>query len=188
MEKRPPKPMTPFDELVIPPKLQTLKLLLPYTPAGSQEFLGVFIKFLELRQTMDFFNTFGNVMHSQAFDAAQNSSPADLMEDLKPYMEPKEAEMMDTISNMMNIMEMVQMFQENEASAENPGGKESGAGFNPLDMMMGMLTPDQQEMFQTYSTMFSEQSAAPAKDNESTKKGGDDPNERMDEPPGHEEY
>lgn len=30
MERFPPKPMTPLDELVTPPSLYTMKLLLPY--------------------------------------------------------------------------------------------------------------------------------------------------------------
>ena len=35
MEKRPPRPMTPFDELVSSPQLQMIKLLLPYVPVSG---------------------------------------------------------------------------------------------------------------------------------------------------------
>ncbi len=49
MEQNTLKPMTPFDNLVTPPFLYTLKLLLPYTPPSVQRFFGIYIKFLEFR-------------------------------------------------------------------------------------------------------------------------------------------
>lgn len=54
MEKFPPKPMTPLDELVTPPTLYTLKLLLPYMPASTQRTLAVFVKFLNLKERWKF--------------------------------------------------------------------------------------------------------------------------------------
>lgn len=205
MEKQPPRPMTPFDELVVPRQLQMLKLFLPYTPSSNQQFLGVFVKFLELKETMAFFQNSGNNLHTQAFNRSSPPTAMEMLQEIKPYMPPKEAEMMDTFSNMMNIMEMVQMFQGSGADAggnpfgdmadifsafgggfgsaegdgsqsgspENedsgPGGGFGGmgnaanmfsGGFNPMDMMMGMMTPDQQNMFQMYNHMFENQMGA----------------------------
>ena len=40
MERKPPKPMTPFDSMVTPPYLYSLKLLLPYTPQSHAAFYG----------------------------------------------------------------------------------------------------------------------------------------------------
>lgn len=186
MEKRPPRPMTPFDELVTPPQLQMLKLFLPYTPSSNQQFLGVFIKFLELKETISFFQNIENDLHTQAFSRNHPPSPTEMLQDLKPYMPSQQAEMMDTFLNMMNIMEMVQMFQGNgDDTGGNPfagmadmfsGGSSDGSsssnsesggfggmgdmanmfsgGFNPMDMMMGMMTPEQQNMFQMYNNMF----------------------------------
>ena len=182
MEEKTPKPMTPFDELVTPPQLQMLKLFLPYTPASNQQFLGVFIKFQELQQTISFFQNFENDLHSQAFGSGQAPSMMEMLQELRPYLPQQQAEMMDTFLNMMNIMEMMQMFQESSQgqengfsdtdsgfSSENSSAGASGGGtghmggmgnmfsggFNPMDMMMGMLTPDQQNMFQMYNSMFS---------------------------------
>ena len=50
MEKFPPKPMTPLDELVTPPTLYTLKLLLPYMPASAQRTLAVLVNFLSCKE------------------------------------------------------------------------------------------------------------------------------------------
>ena len=58
MEKFPPKPMTPLDEFVTPPFLYTLKLLLPYVPTPAQRSLAIFLKFFELKKTMEIFYGF----------------------------------------------------------------------------------------------------------------------------------
>lgn len=138
MEQRPPKPMTPFDSLVTPPYLYTLKLLLPYIPSSMQFFLAVYIKFLELRNTMDYFKGFP----SHPFSLG-------MLDELKPYMEPGEKEMMEQMEGMMNIMEMIQSMQAMSESASK-----NSEGFNPMDMMKNMLTPEQQSMFDMYSNMF----------------------------------
>ena len=101
MEQNPPKPMTPFDSLITPPFLYTLKLLLPYIPSSMQRFLGIYIKYLELRHAMEYFQGF-----------TSNPQPRDILNGLKPYMSPAEKEMMEQMSGMMNMMEMVQRYAE----------------------------------------------------------------------------
>lgn len=143
MEQNPPKPMTPFDNLVTPPFLYTLKLLLPFTPPSVQRFFGIYIKFLELRHTMEYFQGF-------------SSSPSNILEGLKPYMDPAEKEMMEQMSSMMNMMEMVRGMQ--AMSGQDSDMSSQGFGtFNPMDMMKGMLSPEQQEMFEMYNTMFEQE-------------------------------
>lgn len=147
--------MTPFDNLVTPPFLYTLKLLLPYTPPSVQRFFGIYIKFLELRHTMEYFQGF-------------SSSPSNILEGLKPYMNPAEKEMMEQMSGMMNMMEMVRSMQ--SMSESSPEGSD---GFNPMDMMKSMLSPEQQEMFEMYNTMFENELNRPDTGNQK----GDEENE-----------
>ncbi|MEZ3433127.1 MAG: hypothetical protein K1W34_00555 [Lachnospiraceae bacterium] len=94
MEHKPPRPMTPFDNLTTPSHLYTLKLMLPYTPSSIQRTLGIYIKFSELRYTLEHFHGFGNPDSSKLFDT------------LKDYMGPEEKEMMEQMEMMMNMMEM----------------------------------------------------------------------------------
>lgn len=136
MEQNTLKPMTPFDNLVTPPFLYTLKLLLPYTPPSVQRFFGIYIKFLEFRHTMEYFQGF-------------SSSPSNILEGLKPYMNPAEKEMMEQMSGMMNMMEMVQNMQ-----AMSDTSDQEHQDINPLDLMKGMLSPEQQDMFDMYNAMF----------------------------------
>lgn len=156
MEHKPQKPMTPFDNMVTPPNLYTLKLMLPYTPSSNQKFIAVYIKFLELRYTMENFRGIPDRSHG-------------ILEDLKPYMAPEEKEMMEQMEMMMNMMEMVQSTQ---AAGDSNGTSD---GFNPMNMIMGMMDPEQQEMFQTYSKMFdSDMEQAYNNNDEKQKKEGDD--------------
>ena len=138
MEQNPPKPMTPFDSLITPPFLYTLKLLLPYIPSSMQRFLGIYIKYLELRHAMEYFQGF-----------TSNPQPRDILDGLKPYMSPAEKEMMEQMSGMMNMMEMVQNMQ-----AMSDTSDQEHQDINPLDLMKGMLSPEQQDMFDMYNAMF----------------------------------
>ena len=58
-----PKLMTPFDMLVTSSSLYTLKLMLPFTPASMQRSLAIYIKFSELKSTMEHFFT-GSVIQT----------------------------------------------------------------------------------------------------------------------------
>ena len=194
MEKKPSTPMTPFDEWTVPRELHILKLLIPYTPAASQQTLGILVKIMELQHTFQYFQQQKNALHSQEASAGF-SSPLDMLEEIAPYLPPEQAEMLGTFRNMMNIMDMVQMMQEfsggmetdfdpsgspdSEASFGNGAGCREGepsfgmfgGGFDPMQLMMGMLSPEQQEMFQMYQTMFSqpeEPAAAEAKEHDSS--------------------
>lgn len=194
MEKKPSTPMTPFDEWIVPRELHILKLLIPYTPAASQQTLGILVKIMELQHTFQYFQQQKNALHSQEASAGF-SSPLDMLEEIAPYLPPEQAEMLGTFRNMMNIMDMVQMMQEfsggmetdfdpsgspdSEASSGNGAGCREGepsfgmfgGGFDPMQLMMGMLSPEQQEMFQMYQNMFSqpeEPAATEAKEQDSS--------------------
>lgn len=187
MEKKAPTPMTPFDEWTVPKELHTLKLLLPYTPSASQQALGILIKVIELQHTIQYFGQQKNFLHEQDISSGF-SSPMEMLEEISPYLPPEQASMLETFRNMMNIMDMVQMmqtfsentgntfsgdsssesensFQDSESSQKGSsmGSDTAGSGFNPMQLVMGMLSPEQKDMFEMYQTMFSqsEEPAAP---------------------------
>lgn len=130
MEQNSLKPMTPFDQLVTPSFLYSLKLLLPYTPKSLQQFLAVYIKVSELHYT---------IKHFQGFPS--DTSSGNILESLKPFMNPSEKEMMEQMSSMMNMMDMVQNMQ-------------------------GILDPEQQEMFDMYNAIFETKLNTPGTGNE----------------------
>ncbi len=178
MDKKESNPMTPFDNLVTSQSLQMLKILIPYTPPSNQRLLAIYVKFLELQNTMKFFQFFTNDLQSSSFESG-TASPLDILEEMKPYMGQ---EMNDTISNftsMMSMMEMMKSFQDGTGdspdgfSSDNENTSQSSA-FNPMDLMKNMMSPDQQEMFDTYSTLFAAGSSNDINDESSD--GSDDSN------------
>ena len=143
MEKRPPLPMTQLDMLVTSEKLQMMKLMLPYIPSSYRGMLAIYLKFTEFQNTLRLFNGSGSSSSSDIIKSRDIHSPADILEDLRPFMDPKDMDSIDMLLNAINMM----------------------------DMMKGMLTPEQQGMFDMYSTMFNEMESQ-----DSDMKGDDDNN------------
>lgn len=156
-------PITPFDELTSPRQLQLIKLLLPYTPAAGQRITGIFIRFLELQHTLESFRGFPKTV--QASDSCDSPPAQHILEDFRPYLSDGECSQID---QMMQIMQMMEVFQTMQAG--NDGG-------SPADLLMGMLGPEQKEMFETYNAMFSDT----MNQTEMQRKEGGNNNERMDE-------
>lgn len=144
MEKQPPKPITPLDELVTPKSLYMMKLLLPYFPVTMQRTLAMFMKLSELHNTFNLFWGFAS--------SGNKTSSNDILHDLLPYMDPQEQEMMGQFENIMAMMEMMHQTQN------------TGTSF---DFMKTMMDPQQQEMFDMYSAIFDEElKAAPGSEKE----------------------
>lgn len=174
MDKCNPGPMTPFDELLSSPELQLIKLFIPYAPASGRQMLAIYIKFMELQKTIRLFRSREVSFHIRTSGTDNNASISEILAGFRPYLTPEMAEALDTfisLNDMINLMNMM-----------NDGGdsETTGGSFDAMSMLSGMLSPDQQEMFRTYSDMFA-QSA------DNTQKG-DDTDERLDEPSGNENH
>lgn len=128
--------MTPFDRRTTTQSLQITKLLIPYLPPQMQRIMAIYIKFMEFQNTLASFHVFRQTAHSTQ----------DVFQELKPYMPPSACESIDNLMNMMSMMELFQSFQDASGSEGD---------FDPMSMMQGMLTPEQQNMFEMYNTMFS---------------------------------
>jgi len=170
MEQGPSGLMTPFDSLTTTKQLQMIKLMLPFTPASSRPMLAVFIKFQELQNTIRIFKDTDSRKFLKEFEK-KIDSPMDMIEEIRPFMKEEERASMDMMMTAFNMMDMMNM-----ASGSSDGN------IDPMDMMKGMLTPDQQEAFNSYNTMFAAEfdTSTPdndpkeaATDTDSTKKGDD---------------
>lgn len=142
--------MTPFDCRIATQSLQLTKLLIPYLPRETQRIMAIYVKFMEFQNTWSSFHAFKQKTYTTQ----------DIFQDLRPYMPPSAC---DSIDNLLNMMSMMEMFQ----SMHDAGsGDDSGYGFDSMQMMQGMLTPEQQSMFDMYNTMFSAE--AESSENESS--------------------
>lgn len=158
-------PMTPFDTLITTPGLRMMKLMIPYLPPSNQRLLAVYVKFLELQQTFSFFRDFRSDLHSCAFEK-EVSSPSDILEELRPFLRKRDCEMIDQIKNMLNVMETAASFQKmateasaKESSSDSSGSPSSSSAFDLSTLLQGMLSPEQQSLFETYKDLTSDVSA-----------------------------
>ena len=174
MDKNLPGPMTPFDELVTSPELQIMKLMIPYAPASGRQMLAACVKDMELRETIRIFSGGRGVIRAQMLGEEEHPSPIDILNSFRPYLKPREAAALDMVINLKEMMSVMEMMQ-NSGSSED-----GGPALDPMDILSGMLSPEQQEMFHMYSDMFSQ-----AEDHDQK---GDSTDGRMDEQPGNEEY
>ena len=137
--------MTPFDCRIATQSLQLTKLLIPYLPRETQRIMAIYVKFMEFQNTWSSFRAFRQ----------KSNTTQDIFQELRPYMPPSACDSIDNIMNMMSMMEMMQSMQEMQ---EPDNETTSGFSFDPMQMMQGMLTPEQQGMFDMYNTMFSAES------------------------------
>lgn len=176
MDKNLPGPMTPFDDLVTSPELQIMKLLIPYAPASGRKMLAACVKIMELRETLHIFSGKKGAVRAQMLTEEENPSPIDLLNSFRPYLKPREAAALDMVINLKEMMAVMEMIQ--STSSSEPGAP----ALDPMDLLSGMLSPEQQEMFRMYTDMFSQAESSP-------QKGDDiDGNRRMDEQSCNEEY
>lgn len=167
-----------FDTLYTNNHIQILKVLLPYFDCKGRKHLTVLIKFMELRYTLDYFSR-----HAAADAAAQEScreavKQPDIIrifEQIKNFCTPSERAMFDQLAGMkksmemyeemMSMMQMFSQFMPEEAPSSEgqdpapdpdsiPKDAASPGDANPLDMLKGMLSPEQQTMFEIFQSSF----------------------------------
>lgn len=127
--------MTPFDCRIATQSLQLTKLLIPYLPRETQRIMAIYVKFMEFQNTWSSFRAFRQKSHATQ----------DIFQELRPYMPPSACDSIDNLLNMMNMMEMMQSMQNTDS------GEGSDFGFDPMQMMQCMLTPEQQGMFEIFN-------------------------------------
>ena len=141
--------------------------MIPYLPPSNQRMLAVYVKFMELQQTFSFFQNFRSDLHSCAFEK-EVSSPSDILEELRPFLRKSDCEMIDQIQNMLSAMEIAASFQNmtkesssKQSCSDASSDSSSSTPASDLSMLLqGMLSPEQQNLFETYRDLSSDVSAA----------------------------
>ncbi len=97
MEDFPKKFMTPFDCITTPEWVYMMKLMLPYTPRSLQHSLAVFLRFQEMRYTLQHFQNF-----------SQKKQNANVLSDILPYVDHSFKDSFEQMESIMSMMEMMQ--------------------------------------------------------------------------------
>lgn len=127
--------------------IQMIKAAIPYIQSERQSSLSIYLKYLELRNTITFFHN-SNKSDMQACSlSAEESSPLDMLNDIKNYCNEEEQ---DSINNIIQAFQGYQMYQTYKETMKTEGTE----GTNPLDLMKSFLSPEQSSMLDTYSMLF----------------------------------
>ncbi|NLL79899.1 MAG: hypothetical protein GX234_08935 [Clostridiales bacterium] len=139
-----------FDTLFTTNSIQIMKILLPCLPTRLQNFLAVYIKYLELQYTMQFLKT-----HPMSPGGRQSENTVQDIQSVYPqlqgYLTPSSKTqfeqffgMLQTMQEMKGMMDMMNMM--NSFSGEDNDFSTS------MDFLKGMLSPEQQAIFEMFSS------------------------------------
>lgn len=152
-----------FDTLFSTNHIAMLKIMLPYMDNQSQKSLAVYIKFLELNYTIDFYK---NHPYSVCGCLEKEASPDlfKLCSELLPFCTEEERRQIEQIKNLLQSMKMYQEISKTMEmmkdfmpdmgnfsdlfTQDSDSGTESGPDI--MNILMNMLSPEQKEMFQLF--------------------------------------
>lgn len=145
-----------FDALYTNNQIQKLKVLLPYIAPSMQKNMAVYIKYMELKYTIDFFKKHPFHVCSTTREA-EKPDIKKICHELKPYCTEPELRQLEQMESMFQTMEMYQeMSQTMSAMQEMFPGMGNTDTDNPNtssmeDILMGMLSPEQKAMYDAFS-------------------------------------
>ncbi len=145
-----------FDALYTNNQIQKLKVLLPYVEPSMQKNMAIYIKYMELKYTMD-------LCRKHPFHICSTppeESPPDvkrLCQELKPYCTEAEVRQLEQMESMLQTMEMYQEMSHTMSAMQdmfphmgNEDADQSSASME--NILMGMLSPEQKAMFDAFSS------------------------------------
>lgn len=156
-----------FDTLYTQNHIQILKILLPYFDPYGQSHLAVWIKYLELRYTLEYVSRHPSPPYKNQTSGKSSPDFAVLFEQIKNFCSPQEKALFGELLNLQKNLElfeemkgMMQLFETlresapdanaDTAAASPTGNGASPGNFDPMTFLKGMLSPEQQAMFEAF--------------------------------------
>lgn len=96
--------VTVFDKHVQTKRIQMLKAAIPYINTSSQRALSMYVKAIELINTMNFFNSEENQMKICSVD--DENKLINMLTDIKPFCNDAETETVDSILNIITTINL----------------------------------------------------------------------------------
>ncbi len=101
--------LTEYDGLVQTKELQMLKSMLPFADVKIQMPLAILIQSMEFRNTVKMFQNNENVLSACSVNNEPDKRSA-MIQTLRKFCTPKEKETIDTLLNIMCVMESYDTF------------------------------------------------------------------------------
>lgn len=146
-----------FDALYTNNQIQKLKVILPYIEPSMQKNMAVYIKYMELKYTMELCKRHPFQICS-APDTKERPDFKKLCRELKIYCTEKEAKQLEQMESMLQTMEMYQEMSQTMSAMQElfpdmgAGDANGMPGMGMEELLMGMLSPEQKAMFETFSS------------------------------------
>ncbi len=148
-----------FDTLYTTNHIQMLKIILPIVSKQFRHKLAAMIKYMEFQYTLSLANSASYSFNICAESEKTSFDFSKLCDELYPFCTEKEQGMLKNIKNMQGLFQqykelesMMSMMKEifpDAGGFGNGGTSESGNLFSP-DMLMNLLSPEQQELFSMF--------------------------------------
>lgn len=144
-----------FDTLFTNNHIRMLKIIMPYFEYAIQKKMAVYIKFLELEYTMNYFKNRPYAIKN-CIPAPEKFDIRQMCHDMIPYCSPQEKrqmeqmeQMFDTFQNYQDMMETISMMKE-----MFPG--DAPFGFGDGENMDFSQMSDMMQMFQQFTNQNSQ--------------------------------
>lgn len=98
--------MTTLDQMVNDDSIQMMKAVIPYVSVNERKTLSLMAKFMELRRTMVMFDHMQTDMMMMSSEEAA-ATPEEMLRDIQQYTR---GSLHDSIDNMLNMLQTVQIF------------------------------------------------------------------------------
>lgn len=139
--------MTTFDSVIQTQQLQIIKAAIPYIQTSEQKLISIYVKMLELNQTIRLFDKKEDVLKMCSVDT-ENTSPSErpihMLNDIRGFCSEREKETIDMLLNFLNAFEIYKNYEE---VYEGDTKKRSES---PFSFLKNFLTPEQKELVETY--------------------------------------
>jgi hypothetical protein len=174
-------PNNELDSLIGDNHLQMMKAALPYMNVQEQRYISFFIKFSELRNTINLFQDeeVAAMGICSAGEGQRNTSPLEILNVIKPFASPTELDFIDLMSNFLQGFRLAGAYAETmpnstihdpvpeeasppplRAAEQNRRPSASSAPSGPfgrmtLDQIKHFMPPEQQNRLETMQLMMS---------------------------------
>ena len=102
--------MTPLDQAFYPKEMQMLKIFLPFLPASIQKPMAVYIKWTELKYTVDYF--------SRNPPLQRSLEDGELINCIKEFLPPDSREQIEQFASIFENIDLYrEMFEDFSASS-----------------------------------------------------------------------
>lgn len=153
MEEENFKQKTAFDTALQNHQLEIIKAAVPYINASEQKLISVYVKASELADTIHIFQKPGNSV-GICSQENKDGSILDMLNDIRAVCTNTEKETINMLINYLNAFQLYGSYKTTFGDQEPTYTQNTSNPNNMYDNLKELLTPEQREMFDTFSIMF----------------------------------